>query len=70
MTGEGLTHQERLSQRVLCPECDVDLAAGYLVTQQNVHNRVGREDMRAPPPSPADPHINIIFFPWEERDIT
>ena len=47
MMGEGLTYHKRLRQRVLCPECDVELVVGFLETHWQVHYGLGQEDLRA-----------------------
>ena len=36
MTGEVVTYRERLRQRICCPECDADLAAGSLDTHWQI----------------------------------
>ena len=50
MIVEGLTYHKRLSQRVLCPEFDVDLVVVLLDTHWQVHNGLGQEDLIVIPP--------------------
>ena len=40
ITGEGLSYREIFRLRVLCPECDADLAAGLLATHWQVQHGV------------------------------
>ena len=56
MIVEGLTYHKRLSQRVLCPEFDVDLVVVLLDTHWQVHNGLGQEDLIVIPP-PGTPQI-------------
>ena len=67
--GEGLNHRSRLLQRVCCPKCDVDLAAGLLDTQHPVQLGVGTGDLSVPPPPPPDPHAYMITFHWVKREV-
>ena len=45
--GEGITYCERLRQRVLYPECDMDLVTGSLETHCQVQHGLGQGDFRA-----------------------
>ena len=42
MTGDHLSHGERLRQRAFCPEFDIDLTEGSLETHQHNQHGVGR----------------------------
>ena len=71
MTGEGLTYRDRLCQRVHCPECDADLAAGSLETHRKIQHRVGQGDLRVIPSHPLYLTMTYrICLPWTARDIT
>ena len=71
MIGEGLTYRNRLCQRVRCPECNADLAAGSLETHRQIQHRVGQGYLRSNPHHPLYVTRMYLFcFPWTSRDIT
>ena len=50
MVGEGLIYWKRLCQRVRCPNCNTDLAAGSKVTHRKVQHGVGQGYLIETPP--------------------
>ena len=50
---------DTLGQRVSCPECDVDLAAGSLETHQQIQHRVGQGDLRVIPSHPL--YVTMMY---------
>ena len=62
MTGEGISFQDRLHQRVRCLYCDTDLVAGSLAAHIQVQIGVVREDIKDPLHTPRT-RPGIIRYP-------
>ena len=50
--GEGNTYREWIRQRIRCPYCNADLAAGYLASYRHYQQGVDQGDLGDPPPTP------------------
>ena len=67
MMGEGLTYRARQQERVSCPDCEADLAAGYLTAHcQSQHEREkGTQWVDYPPP----PDEYEVYFLWVDGSV-
>ena len=64
---KGPTFWDRHRRRMECPECGVEVTAGFLLTHCQSHNGVGREDPGGgetpPPPPPREAQNYWVSFP-------
>ena len=77
ITGERISFQYRICQRVCCPNCNLDLAVGSLEEHRQGQNGVTRRDMKEPIHPHPHPHPHsldeagtyLISFLWRACDV-